>query len=107
LLYQPNNIVNFSIGYDYAGFSVRLSLLYQDDIFTGPNFWPQLRSNTSAYRRWDLSAKQELPWFGFQLYGSLNNINGAKDRSVIQGADVPRAVQSYGMTAELGLRWRL
>lgn len=107
LLYQPNNIVNLSLGYDYEGFSVRVSMLYQDDIFTGPNFWPQLRSNTSAYRRWDVSARQRLPWFGLEIYGSLNNINGAKDVSILQGGGVPRSEQSYGMTAELGVRWRL
>lgn len=107
LLYQPNNIVNLAFGYDYEGFSVRISMLYQDDIFTGPNFWPQLRSQTSAYRRWDLFVKQDLPWTGFQVYGSLNNINGAKDISVIQGGGVPRSQQSYGMTAELGVRWRM
>jgi hypothetical protein len=107
LLYQPNNILNLSLGYDYEGFSVRLSMLYQDDIFTGPNFWPQLRSNTSAYRRWDISARQRLPWYGFELYGSLNNLNGAMDVSLLQGGGVPRSEQSYGMTAELGVRWRM
>ncbi len=107
LLYQPNNIVNLSVGYDYKGFSIRVSMLYQADIFTGPNFWPQLRSSTSAYRRWDISVKQDLPWFGLKVYGDLNNLNGANDVSVIQGGGVPRSEQSYGMTATLGLRWQL
>jgi len=104
LLYQPDNIVNLSLGYDYEGFSMRASLLYQADVFTGPNFWPQLRSSTSAYRRWDLSVKQKLPWFGLQVYGDVNNINSATDLSVIQGAGVPVSEQSYGLTADLGLR---
>jgi TonB-dependent receptor len=107
LLYQPKNIINLSLGYDYEGFSVRVSMLYQDDIFTGTNFWPQLRSNTEAYRRWDISARQHLPWYGLEVYGSLNNINGAKDISKLQVGGVPRSQQSYGMTAELGLRWRM
>src|SRR5208283_1444928 len=75
LLDQPDNIVNLSLGYDYQNFSIRVSMLYQADIFTGVNYWPQLRSNTSAYTRWDLAVKQELPWSGLQLYGDLNNIN--------------------------------
>ncbi len=105
LLYQPDNMANLSVGYDYAGFSVRVSMIYQDDIFTGPNFYPQLRSNTSAYTRWDLSAKQELPWFGIQIFGNLNNINGEKDIQVIQApTGVPQAQQDYGMTADLGVR---
>ncbi len=104
LLYQPNNIVNLSLGYDYVGFSIRVSMLYQDDIFTGPNYWPQLRASTSAYTRWDLAVKQDLPWFGIQLYGDLNNINGANDISVIQGGGVPQSQQDYGLTADLGVR---
>ena len=104
LLYQPDYIANLSLGYDYEGFSIRVSMLYQDNIFTGTDYWPQLRTNTSSYTRWDLAVKQELPWFGIQLYGDLNNINGANDVSVIQAAPVPNSQQDYGMTADLGMR---
>ncbi len=108
LLYQPDNIANLSIGYDYKGFSVRVSMIYQDNIFSGPNFWPQLRSTTSAYTRWDLSAKQDLPWFGIQIYGDLSNINSEKDIKVIEApTGVPQAQQDYGMTADLGIRVKL
>ena len=105
LLYQPDNIANLSIGYDFQGFSVRVSMIYQDNIFSGPNFYPQLRTRTSAYTRWDLSAKQDLPWFGMQVYGDLSNINGENDIQVIEApTGVPQAQQDYGMTADLGLR---
>jgi TonB-dependent receptor len=105
LLFQPDNIVNLSLGYDYRGFSTRLSLLYQGKIFTGPNYWEQLRSNTSSYKRWDLLVKQDLPWFGLQAYGALNNLNGVSDISVIQAStSIPQREQSYGLTGNLGLR---
>ena len=105
LLYQPDNIANFSIGYDYEGFSLRVSMIYQDNIFSGPNFWPQLRTTTSAYTRWDLSVKQKLPWFGLQIYCDLNNINSQKDIHVIQSpTGVPQSQQDYGMTGDLGVR---
>ena len=108
LLYQPDDIVNLSVGYDYLGFSARISLLYQAKIFTGPNFWPQLRTNTSAYTRWDLAVNQNLPWRGLQLYAELNNINGENDISVIQAAaGVPASEQDYGMTVDVGLRLKL
>jgi TonB-dependent receptor len=106
LLYQPNNIFNLSLGYDYKGFSIRVSMVSQADIFAGPNYWPQLRTTTSAHKRWDLSAKQNLPWFGLQVYGDLNNINGANDINVIQGSGFPQSEQSYGLTADIGLRWQ-
>jgi TonB-dependent receptor len=105
LLYQPNNIVNVSFGYDLKGFSARLSMIFQEDIFSGPNFWPQLRSNTASYTRWDFSAKQDLPWFGLQLFGDLTNINDETDRLVIQApTGVPSSQGDYGMSADLGLR---
>jgi len=108
LLYQPNNIANLSLGYDYEGFSVRISMIYQDKIFTGVNFWPQLRTNTLAYTRWDLSAKQDLPWFGIQVYGDVSNLNNENDILVIQApTGVPQAQQNYGLTADLGLRLKL
>jgi TonB-dependent receptor len=107
LLDQPNDLVNISLGYDYRDFSVRVSMLYQTDIFTGANFWPQLRSHTSAYRRWDVAVKQQLPWYNLQLFCNLNNLNGANDLSVIQGGGVPLAEQQYGLTVDFGLRWKL
>ncbi len=107
LLYQPDNIVNVSLGYDYKDFSVRVSMLYQADIFTGPNFWPQLRSSTDAYTRFDLSVKQKLPWYGIQIYGNINNINNVKDISLIQNNTVPKSLQEYGMTADIGIKWKL
>ncbi len=106
LLYQPDNIVNLSLGYDYEGFSSRVSLVYQSDTFTGPQFWPQLRTHTSAYTRWDLSVKQILPWAGIQLYGDVNNLNGAEDISVIDAPTaVPQSQASYGPTVDVGIRW--
>ena len=107
LIDQPDDIANLTIGYDYKAFSIRVAFLYQSNIFTGPNFWPQLRSYTAPYRRWDLAAKQDLPWYGTQVYVDLNNITGANDVSVISGGvGVPIAEQDYGMTADMGLRWR-
>ena len=101
---QPDDIVNLALGFDYKDFSIRVSMLYQTDIFTGVNFWPQLRSHTSAYRRWDIAAKQKLPWYNIEVFCNLNNINGAKDISIIQGGGVPISEQQYGLTADLGLR---
>lgn len=79
LIDQPNEIFNFSIGYDYKGFSGRLSMLYISDIFTTTNFWPEMRETTDAYRRYDLSMKQKLPIEGLELYLNIANLNEAID----------------------------
>ncbi|MDR3666655.1 MAG: TonB-dependent receptor [Ignavibacteriaceae bacterium] len=107
LLDQPNDIINLSLGFDYSGFSARISMLSQSEIFTGPNFWPQLRPSTATYTRWDLSLKQELPWFNIQVFGDVNNLNGAHDVSVLPIGNVPQSQQDYGLTADLGFRIHL
>jgi TonB-dependent receptor len=108
LISQPNHILNLSVGYDYADFSVRVSMLYQADIFSIPSQWSQMRASTAAYKRWDVSIKQRLPWYGLQVYGSLNNINGARDQAVLQMySTIPTTEEMYGLTAELGLRIQL
>jgi hypothetical protein len=104
LLNQPDDIFNLAMGYDYRGFSMRVSMLYQADVFKGENFWPELRVHADKYLRWDLSVKQELPWFGLQLYTDVNNLNGARDIQLNQGSKFPAAEQHYGLTADLGLR---
>ena len=87
---------------------MRVSYLYQDDVFTGVSQWPQLRSNTAAYKRLDITAKQKLPWLGFELYGNITNLNKARDLNVLQKyPNIPKSIEEYGMTAELGLRWQL
>ncbi len=107
LLDQPSDLVNLSVGYDYKGFSARVSMIFQADVFSGTTFWPQLRQSKSNYNRWDFSAKQVLPWYGIEAFFDINNINGEPDINVVQGTGFPSSEQSYGLTADLGLRWRL
>ena len=107
LIDQPTDIVNLSVGYDYKGFSILGSMIYQDNVFSGSSFWPGLRTHKAKYVRWDLSAKQTLPWFGIEAFFDLNNINGEPDVTIVQGSGFPTSDNSYGMSADLGLRWRL
>lgn len=107
LIDQPDDILNLTLGFDYKGFSARVAFLYESNVFSGANFWPQLRAYSPIYRRWDFAAKQTLPWYGMQLYLDLNNLNGANNLSVIRAAQVPTSEQDYGMTADLGIRWKI
>jgi len=107
LLNQPNDILNLMLGYDYGGFSARVSFLYQDNIFRNPDFWPQLRTMSGRYGRWDLSVKQELPWLGLQVYANVNNLNTEADVTYNASRSFPVAIDQYGLSAMVGVRVRL
>ncbi len=107
LIDQPDDIVNLSLGYDYMGFSAIASMIFQSNVFSGTNFWPELRSYKSSYLRWDAVVKQDLPWPGLQVYLDLNDLNGASDIYVIQGDGFPTSESAYGTTADVGIRWDL
>tara|TARA_Y100000590_G_scaffold59517_1_gene63141 strand:- start:13421 stop:13942 length:522 start_codon:yes stop_codon:yes gene_type:complete len=85
LLDQPDQIINISIGYDYKGFSGRLSMLHKDNVFMRTNFWPELRETTDAYRRWDLSMKQKLPISGLAIFLNASNLTEAVDVNRYRG----------------------
>jgi TonB-dependent receptor len=109
LLDQPNEIINLSLGYDYKGFSARLSMLYNDDVFMSTNFWSELRQTTDGYRRWDLSVKQNLSSIGIEIFLNANNITGTNDvnryRGVTSSGDNLSSEQHYGRTVDLGFRY--
>ena len=85
LLDQPNDIINLSLGYDYKGFSGRLSMLYTSDVFSTVSFWPGLRESTDSYQRYDLSMKQKLPIEGLELYLNISNLTQAVDIRRLRG----------------------
>ena len=107
LIDQPDDIVNVQLGYDYKGFSARISMLYQSSIFKSPNFWPELNNYTDSYLRWDFSVRQKLPWAGLEVFSNINNITSAQDRNLVAGANWESSIQHYGMTVDLGVRMRL
>lgn len=107
LLQQPDDIVNLSVGYDYARFSILVSMIYQSNVYNGTSFWSSLRSDKATYMRWDVAVNQGLPWFGLSAFLNINNLNSESDIYVIRGSGFPTSESDYGMTASLGLRWRL
>ncbi len=107
LMYQPDDIVNVSLGFDYEKFSILGSVIYQSNIFNGTNFYNSLRSDKVKYLRWDISVKQGLPVPGIELFFDLNNINSEDDIYQVRGSGFPTSQSDYGLTADIGIRWRL
>jgi len=105
LIDQPNEIFNLSIGYDYKGFSGRLSVLSKSDIFMQTNFWKELRQTTDDYIRWDLSVKQKLPVKGLEIFLNINNITEAVDKNRYYTSSSLALEQHYGKTIDLGFKY--
>ena len=110
LIDQPDEIINISIGYDYKGFSGRLSMLHNDNVFVAADFWPELRQNTDTYRRWDLSLKQTLPVEGLEMFLNASNLTESNDVSRYRGisskGDNLKLEQYYGKTIDFGFRYK-
>lgn len=104
---QPDDIVNLSLGYDYSGFSIRVSMLYHSNVFQSPSFWLQERVTSAKFTRWDLSAKQDLPWYGLQLFLNVGNLNSEDDININEKTSFPASEERYGTTVDLGLRMTL
>ncbi|MEX0721317.1 MAG: TonB-dependent receptor [Balneolaceae bacterium] len=105
---QPRHIANVTVGYDYKGFSARVSGIYQSDITTGINTTnPVLDSFTGDYFRIDVSARQKLIE-GLEVFLNLNNLNSRPDRSYQSAPNAtnrPTYIEYYGFTTDLGIRY--
>lgn len=107
LIDQPNHVLNTYIGYDYEGFSTRLSLLYQDNSARGNGGrYPENDSYTTEYLRVDFSARQKLPWYNIELFLDVSNLNNANTSWIQKSTEGFRGIQNYGLTANLGIRIR-
>ena len=102
---QPNDVLNATLGYDFRGFSARLSFLYQDNVLGNPGVRDELDSYTDALYRWDLILYQQLPWRGFRAFMNLNNITNSSDRRFVSVLEKLSSADYYGRTIDLGIRY--
>jgi TonB-dependent receptor len=107
LEYQPNDIANAYIGYDYKGFQGRISFLFQGNSVSYIGAFPEDDGFTKDYFRIDASFKQELPINGLDVYLDLNNLNSEANISAQKSIGGFTSENYYGMTADLGIRYRL
>jgi TonB-dependent receptor len=104
---QPSHVANVTLGYDFRGFSVRFSTLYQTDTSTWINATNPLFDTFSGdYLRFDLAVRQKLPG-GFEVFANFNNLSSRPDRN-FRGAvgSNPSYTEYYGFTMDLGARFR-
>ena len=107
LVNQPNDILNAYIGYDYKGFSVRLSFLFQGNSVSYIGNFVEQDGFTEDYFRMDASVRQVLPWKGLEAFLDLTNLNNRPNISAQQSIGGFTNQQNYGFTGNLGIRFRL
>ncbi len=106
LIYQPNDLLNAYVGYEYKGFSARLSFLFQGNSVSYIGAFPEQDGYTKDYFRVDASIRQTLPYFGMEIYLDIANLNNEKNSAAQRSIEGFTSVKHYGMTANLGVRFR-
>lgn len=104
---QPAHIANVTLGYDYKGFSSRVSYLYQTDKTTFISTEPALDNFSGSYARWDFSLQQKIGQTGLQFFANFTNLNGRPDRNFRGNRLVdPAYFEYYGFAMDVGARYR-
>jgi TonB-dependent receptor len=107
LINQPDDVLNAYIGYDYEGFSGRLSFLFQGNSVSNIGAFAEQDGFTNDYFRMDASVRQKLPWPGLQVFLDITNINNRKNESTQASIGGFTSQQYYGLTANLGVRYSM
>ena len=107
LINQPDDVVNMSFGYDYEGFSGRLSFLFQGNSVSNIGAFAEQDGFTRDYFRIDASVRQRLPWAGLQVFLDIFNLNNKRNESSQASINGFTVQQFYGLTANLGVRFTM
>jgi TonB-dependent receptor len=107
LINQPSDIMNTYLGYDYEGFSGRVSFVFQGNSVSSIGIFENQDGFTRDYFRVDVSARQKLPVTGLQLFLDVTNLNSRRNESAQRSIGGFTSVQNYGVAANLGIRFTL
>lgn len=111
LLFQPKSIANISLGFSNKGFSAWLSYQYNGLIYTGKNYRgaPRLDRIKNHFSRWDLQITQKFSIKkveGFEVLANIANLSNFSEVQNLAGDSRAIYQENYGITADLGLRFR-
>ena len=106
MVHQADHIANLSLGYDYAGFSARVSMQYQGATLRSIGSRPETDHYTDEYLRFDASIRQRFYANRFHIVANLHNITNREDRSSQFTYDRPRSIEYYGASFDIGIELR-
>ena len=106
MVHQADHIANVSVGYDYRGFSSRVSMQYQGATLRSIGGRPELDQYTDDYLRFDASIRQRFFGGNFSVFANLHNITNREDRSSQFTHDRPLRIEYYGAAFDIGMEFR-
>jgi len=100
---QVPYIFNLSVGYDYKGFSGRISGVFQGTYLKIPRTQEVEDIYAWKFWRWDATLSQRINKM-FRVYLNFTNFNNQREASYVnKDLDSPYRIQEYGMMISLGL----
>ncbi len=111
MLFQPKSIANLSLGYNFKGFNAWLSFQYNGLICIQRNYRIAPRTDIlkDHFYRWDLQLTQKFAIAkvtGFEVIANIANISDFTESQHLRGDSRPYYQENYGMTIDLGVRYR-
>ncbi|KAF5413603.1 MAG: hypothetical protein C5S43_00075 [Candidatus Methanocomedens sp.] len=105
MLNQPSHLANISLGFNYKTFDIWVSYQYIGETQISDATQPEYDRYKTAFSRFGLQAKYELPIHGIQILFNVANINNLVEEQYYRGDSRPASLQAYGWTADFGVRY--
>ena len=110
MLQQPKYLLNTSLGYNRKGLNVWLSYQYTGSIQTGIGSFSTdiLDGMKEPFSRLDLQISQRLSGklSGLEFLLNMANLTNSSEVQHLRYDSRPTYIESYGWTADFGVRYR-
>ena len=109
LLHQANDIANVSLGYDYKGFSARVSFRFQGNVISNIATRPEENEYTNNIYAYDFVVKQRIPlkFAKFEVFANainFTNVPNSRYRIFPNKGETLTYERYSGRKFQLGLR---
>lgn len=102
---QADKIVNFTLGYEKAGFVGRLSILHQGEITSSIGQRSEFDTYTASFTRVDLSLSQKI-LENSSIFLNVNNLTNLSEGAFYGIENRPVDEQYFGWTADFGIKYK-
>ncbi|MGD8782316.1 MAG: TonB-dependent receptor [Ignavibacteria bacterium] len=102
---QADHIANLSLGYEKGPFSGRISMIYQGAALQTIGSREELDGYTDSFIRWDFTAQYAI-LDNLSMLLNVNNITNKSEGAYLGSDAYPTVEEYFGMTADIGLRYK-